>query len=108
MGGDLTRALSAAISSQPVSVGHSGTERPRKADGIEINEVAGGYVLYHTAFDRVHYLNHTAVIVLELCTGENDAATIAGFVQHAYELPEPPAAEVAACLDQLLREGLVA
>jgi hypothetical protein len=90
-----------------VSVGHPGTERPLKADGIKINEVADGYVVYHAALDRVHYLNHTAVIVLELCTGENDAAAIAGFVQRAYELPEHPAAEVAACLDRLLHVGLV-
>jgi hypothetical protein len=90
-----------------VSVGHPGTERPRKADGLEINEVADGYVVYHAALDRVHYLNHTAVIVLELCTGENDADAIAGFVQRAYELSEPPAAEVGACLERLVKVGLV-
>lgn len=90
-----------------VSAGEAGIERPRQADGIEIDEVADGYVVYHPALDRVHYLNHTAVIVLQLCTGENDATTIAEFVGRAYELAEPPATEVAACLDHLRREGLV-
>ena len=90
-----------------MSVGDPGTEPPRKAGGIEIDEVADGYVVYQPAFDRVHYLNHTAVIVLELCTGENDAAAIAGFVQRAYELSEPPAAEVGACLERLVKVGLV-
>jgi hypothetical protein len=90
-----------------VSVGQAGTGRPRRAEGIEIDEAADGYVVYHPALDRVHYLNHTAVIVLELCTGDNDTAAIASFVGSAYELAEPPAAEVGACLERLAREGLV-
>lgn len=90
-----------------MSVGHAGTEYPRKAETIEIDEAADGYVVYDRALDRVHYLNHTAVLVLELCTGENDAAAIAAFMAGAYELREPPTIEVDACLERLRREGLV-
>jgi hypothetical protein len=56
----------------------------------------------------VHYLNHTATIVLELCNGENSAGEIAALLQSAYDLPQPPDAEVAACLQQLTGEGLLA
>jgi hypothetical protein len=84
------------------------TESPRQVEGVEINQVADGYVVYHPARDRVHYLNQTATIVLELCNGKNDAAKIASLLQTAYELPELPLEEVTGCLGQLRAEGLIA
>ena len=57
--------------------------------------------------ERVHYLNHTAVMVLELCTGQTKAADMPGLLQVAYELPEAPMAEVRDCLEKLFEEGLV-
>ncbi len=84
------------------------TEYPKHAEGVEINQVADGYVVYHPARDRVHYLNQTATIVLELCNGKNDAAKIANLLQAAYELPELPLEEVTGCLGQLRAEGLIA
>jgi len=84
------------------------TEYPRHVEGVEINQVADGYVVYHAARDRVHYLNQTATIVLELCNGKNDAAKIASLLQTAYELPDLPLEEVTGCLGQLRAEGLIA
>jgi len=49
------------------------TRRPHKAPDVDVHEVVDGFVVYHPSRNRVHYLNHTAAIVLELCTGENDA-----------------------------------
>ena len=40
-----------------------------RADGLDVNEVPDGYVIYQTDADRVHYLNKTAAIVFELCDG---------------------------------------
>jgi coenzyme PQQ synthesis protein D (PqqD) len=82
-------------------------ERPRIVDGLEISMVADGSVVYDPRRDRVHYLNQTAALVLELCTGENDAAAMARALELAYELGEPPAAETRACLEQLAGEGLI-
>ena len=84
------------------------TEYPRHVEGVEINRVADGYVVYQPARDRVHYLNQTATIVLELCNGKNDAAKIASLLQSAYELPDLPLEEVTGCLGQLRAEGLIA
>jgi Coenzyme PQQ synthesis protein D (PqqD) len=78
------------------------------AADVEINKVADGYVVYQPDRDRVHYLNHTATIILELCNGSNDAAAIADLLKTAYELPSMPVEEVASCLRQLSDEGLVA
>jgi hypothetical protein len=80
---------------------------PRAAAGIEVNLVEDGCVIYDPALDRVHYLNHTAVLVLELCTGDIKAADLPGLVQSAYGLPEAPVQEIEACLDKLIAEGLL-
>jgi hypothetical protein len=83
------------------------SERPSRADDIDIVEVSDGFVVYHPERDRVHFVNHTAAVVLELCDGTKSDAEIAGLVQRCYELPEPPEVEVADCLTQFRAEGLV-
>lgn len=80
---------------------------PLRAEGIEVVPSADGYVVYDSAHDRVHYLNHTAALVLEFATGENSDAEITRMLQVAYDLPAPPTREVHDCLEQLRDEGLV-
>jgi hypothetical protein len=82
-------------------------ELPAKMDQIDIIEMADGFALYHVARDRVHFINHTAAIVLELCDGTKTEAQIADLVGRCYDLPTPPEAEVADCLAQFREEGLV-
>jgi hypothetical protein len=81
--------------------------RPRPAEGIEISAVADGYVIYDPKQDRVHYLNQTAVVILELCNGQVSAGELVTLVQEAYSLPEPPTQEVAQCVQRLIEEGLI-
>jgi hypothetical protein len=83
------------------------TWRPTRVSDIEINEVADGYIVYQRAADRVHYLNHTAAILLELCNGKSALSELPQLLREAFDLSSPPAAEVRECLDQLLREGLI-
>ena len=83
------------------------TDRPTRVDGIEINPVPEGYVVYDPERDRVHELNHTAALVLELCNGENTTADIVRLLGAAYELREPPVDEARACIAHLREEGLV-
>lgn len=80
---------------------------PRRIDDLEVNPVPDGYIVYQPSRDRVHYLNHTAVLVLELCTGRVPAGEIPRLLKDAYDLAEAPIDEVAACLDTLSTEGLV-
>jgi PqqD family protein of HPr-rel-A system len=80
---------------------------PQRVGAIEVVPADDGYVVYHPGRDRVHYLNHTAALVLELATGENSDSEITRMLQVAYDLPEPPAQEVRACLEQLRGEGLI-
>jgi isocitrate dehydrogenase kinase/phosphatase len=82
--------------------------QPSRVDDIDVVEVADGFVVYHPARDRVHFFNHTAAVVLELCDGTKSDAEIANLVQRCYELPDSPHVEVAECIAQLREEGLVA
>ena len=59
----------------------------QRAEGIEVVSAADGYVVYDPRRDRVHYLNHTAALVLEFATGENSDAEITRKLQVAYDLP---------------------
>jgi hypothetical protein len=81
--------------------------RPRQAEGLELNEVADGLVIYHGGPERVHYLNRTASLVFELCTGEHSPEDIARLLGDAFSLVEPPSDEVRTCLDQLRSLGVV-
>jgi PqqD family protein of HPr-rel-A system len=83
------------------------TDKPARADGIEINPVADGYVVYDPYAERVHYLNHTAAVILELCNSDNTVADIVRLVTTAFGLAEPPETEVQQCLAQLRDEGLI-
>lgn len=82
-------------------------ERPSRVEGIDVVEVADGFVVYHPDRDRVHFFNHTAAVVLELCDGTRSDEQIVDVVARAWELPEPPDDEVTQCLAQLRQEGLV-
>jgi hypothetical protein len=83
------------------------SSRPVQAGGLEVKEVSGGYMILDAARDRGHSLNHTAVVVFELCTGQNDSTKIAQLLQSAFGLPSPPLAETLSCLERLFHEGLI-
>ena len=80
---------------------------PRQIENLQIDQAANGFVIFDASRERVHYLNHTAALILQLCSGENSETDIAGYLQEAYALPEPPAAEVAAYVTRLAEEGLI-
>jgi len=82
-------------------------DKPVRSEGLDINPVSDGYVIYDAANDRVHYLNHTAAVVLEWCNGEHTTADIARMLQDAFALDELPDEEAARCVAQLRDEGLV-
>jgi Coenzyme PQQ synthesis protein D (PqqD) len=82
------------------------TEVLVRADGLDVNEVPDGYVIYQTAADRVHYLNKTAAIVFEFCDGARGTDDIVARVSRMFEL-ESADGEIEACIQSLLREGLV-
>jgi hypothetical protein len=83
------------------------SEQPAKLDGLELHEAEGGVIIFNEAADRVHHLNNTAAIVLELCDGTRGPEEIASMVAIAFGLDEPPVAATERCLVSLRTEGLV-
>ena len=78
-----------------------------RVDGLEVNELPDGYVVYQQDVDRVHYLNRPAVLVFELCDGRTPAQEIPTLVRTLYGLDAAPHAEVEGCLERVLSEGLI-
>ena len=79
----------------------------KQVEGLELTPVEDGATIHEPQTDRVHYLNPTAALVLELCDGNNDAAEIARLLQGHFGLAAPPQSEVEALLAQFVDEGLV-
>jgi hypothetical protein len=78
-----------------------------RSSDLDVHEVPDGYIVYDNARDRVHYLNQTAAIIFELCDSNIEADDVVGRVARAFELGPSAHAEIRACLDLLLKEGLV-
>jgi coenzyme PQQ synthesis protein D (PqqD) len=83
------------------------TEVLVRAEGLDVNDVTDGYVIYQIETDRVHYLNKTAAIVFELCDGARGADDIVARVGKMFEVEGTADAEIEACLQSLIKEGLV-
>ena len=83
-------------------------DRPKKSDGLEVDEVEDGFVIYQPERDRVHYLNPTANLILELCDGSLTATQIAELLAQTFDMAAPPSDEVEEALAKLEAEGLTA
>jgi hypothetical protein len=79
----------------------------RQAEGIEVNTVADGFVLYEPVENMVHFLNPSAMMVWELCTGEHGAKDIAAMIVELYGLDKPIEEMVLDTLADMARKGLV-
>ena len=82
-------------------------QNPRRVDNLDINPAEDGFIIYQPEQDRVHFLNPTAVLILELCDGARSPREIAGLVQEAYGLTEPPVQAVDEALEKMGSEGLL-
>jgi len=83
-------------------------DQPQRAAGIDMVELAGGYMVRQAEPLRVHQLDNTASAILELCDGQTTVAEIAEGIAGAFSLDAPPLAEVAACVAELRRAGVLA
>ena len=80
---------------------------PAKAAGLDIYPEADGYVVYQAARDKVHFLNHTAVFVLELCDGLHSALEIGAIFRETFPPAEDPERAVGDILGRFVEEELI-
>jgi hypothetical protein len=82
-------------------------DKPLRAEGVELEQMSEGFMAMQTELGRVHYMNHTAAIVFELCDGETTEDAIALALQELYDLDAPPRETVTSCLATLREQKLV-
>jgi Coenzyme PQQ synthesis protein D (PqqD) len=80
---------------------------PRRLAELDINQIEGGFVIYQADRDRAHYLNHSAVVVLEFCDGRRSVSEIAECIRKVYDLGTAARRDVEDVLAKLAAEGLV-
>lgn len=80
---------------------------PRRLEGLDVQETGDGLRVHNPSRDRVHWLNDTAAVVFDLCTGAHSVAEIVELVRGAYGLSDSPTREVEQCLTHLRVEGLI-
>jgi len=91
---------------KPASV-EAWTGNPKHIDDLDLSPADDGYIIYQPLSDRVHFLNPTAVLILELCNGENSPEQIVDLVKQAYGLPDAPVKDVHEALKQFKADGLL-
>ena len=91
---------------QPLPVGPA-QDRPRRAAGIELAELPDGFIVRQAEPPRVHQLNNTASVILDLCDEQRTVIEIAEMLAGAFGLEGPPLQEVAACVAELRRTGVL-
>ena len=82
-------------------------QRPSRCEGLEVNTVADGLVIYQSDPEQVHYLNNTSAIIFELCDGTMGVDEIAEQVQGLFSLDDPPIGEVETCVADLMAKAVV-
>ena len=82
-------------------------EFPRAAESLQVRQEEEHYFVNGPSLAQEQRLNPTAVIILELCTGENTVAEIIRLLQEAYELPTAPEIAVVEFLSNAMQSGLL-
>jgi len=80
---------------------------PEQYPNLKIFEADDGYIVYHRERDRVHFLNHTAVLLLELCDGNHSVPGMVEILEKGYGLDKPPEKEVMGIINNFEQEGLI-
>jgi PqqD family protein of HPr-rel-A system len=62
--------------------------KPRAQDGLAVVDIDGEAVVYdHASGGQIHYLNHSAALVLDLCDGTATVRQMAEAIAEVYEMP---------------------
>jgi nucleoside-diphosphate-sugar epimerase len=61
--------------------------KPRIEPAVRVTDIDGEAVLYNPNDGLLHYLNHSAALVLDLCDGETTMRQMAEAIADVYEMP---------------------
>ena len=80
---------------------------PKQVGQLDVKAEERGLVVEDPGRETVHYLNHTAGLVLILCDGQNSIQKITSLVQKQFGMPEAPEEDVLEIIEDFVKEGLV-
>ena len=80
---------------------------PKQVKSLKVTSEKDGLVVKDSRLDRIHYLNHTAGLILVLCDGKKSVREIASLLQSQFGKKETAEAEVADIIEQFIEENLV-
>ena len=83
-------------------------DKPLKNDDCRMEELDDEILIYHPGNNKTLYINKSASIIWQLCTGEQTVADIIGLINDAY--PTQPGnleQDVIATLTELRENGAV-
>ena len=83
----------------------SGADKYETIEGVDLNEVPDGYVIYDNEDNKVHYLNTTAAIVYQLLDGKQTVDAIADLIKEAFGSEED--VDITASVENLLEAKLI-
>jgi Coenzyme PQQ synthesis protein D (PqqD) len=83
------------------------SDTPCAVEGLQINEVKDGLVVYDDGRDDVHFLNGTAAVVFTLCDGVRDRKAIVDGMAIVFGPDAVSAAKVDTCIAELQDAGIL-
>lgn len=89
-------------------MGNATIDRFQAVEGLEVQHMPDGFVVYQSDTDKVHYLNPTAAIVYELSVAGQSKEEIATYLQETFSLETLPLDLVDECIGELLKQELIA
>ncbi|MEE9447088.1 MAG: PqqD family protein [Arenicellales bacterium] len=83
-------------------------KNPKKNDDFQIEEIDGEALLYSPKATRSIYLNPSASIIWQLCTGEHSVSDITAFLQAQFpDAGAQVAQDVQSTIDQFLENEAI-
>lgn len=80
---------------------------PKIIDGLSVNECVDGYVVYNPEKDEIHFLNHTGVLIMELCDGNHSQKEMADALREIYDLEVSPTEEITRLIEHFNQVGIL-
>jgi len=83
------------------------TQKPKKTDGLEITDTEAGFAVFDPKNGKVHFLNNTGVIILEICDGNHSIDEVVGMIESSYSVTDVTKEEIRNYIENLYHENLL-
>jgi hypothetical protein len=82
-------------------------QKPKKAEGLDFTETDDGFAVFDPKNGKVHFLNNTGVIILEICDGTYTCEEIVGMIEATFKVTDITKEEIRSYIENLYNEHLL-